>query len=444
MSDRNRSNADRGKRLRVRLLVFLTVIIFGSISGGMRGAWAQSGIIVDLGTGPHGLYPVSINDRGEVVGNVHDPGTGNMRAFLYSDGKRTLLGTLGGTFSRANDINNRGQIVGEFQAGTMTIPTPNGPPHFPKEMVVNVIHPFIYNNLVMSDLSKWGVSGGRNAVAINDQGDIIGHIGDNELESWPPYLYSNGTLTHLDWQGDNQMDEVIALNNLGQIIGVNRSGWDSQRQTYFYRGILYSGGAAIDIGTLGGQSTYVTALNNKGQIVGISQTPDNKMHAFLYSDGKMVDLHVLAGIEPIRFSVAEGINDSGQVVLNVLDSGRSIRAVLYSEGKFSDLGSLGGSEIHASDINNLGQVVGTGRPAGDTSYNGFLYYPPGFPSTPGDVNQNGSVDVADAVLILRVLVQMETLSPEQNQLADVVKDDRVDTSDAVKILRVVIGLDRAF
>jgi probable HAF family extracellular repeat protein len=65
-----------------------------------------------LGTGP-GAFAVFVNDRGQVAGNsfidATDPFT---HAFLWEKGKMQDSGTLGGTFSQSNYLNNRWQLVG--------------------------------------------------------------------------------------------------------------------------------------------------------------------------------------------------------------------------------------------------------------------------------------------------------------------------------------------
>src|SRR5215216_3401327 len=98
-------------------------------------------------------------------------------------------------------------------------------------------------------------------------------------------------------------------------------------------------------------------------------------HPFLYKDGVMTDLGLLAGTD----SQAYGINDSGQVVgLSSIADNQNYHAFLYKDGVMKDLGLLGGtyrsyySNSQANGINNSGQVVGYS----DTSsgeYHAFLY-----------------------------------------------------------------------
>jgi probable HAF family extracellular repeat protein len=78
--------------------------------------WTKEGGIKDLGVLPGDTRSIAwgINDRGQVVGQSTHPGS--RRAFIYENGVMTELQTLmppgSPLLQYANDINNRGEIVG--------------------------------------------------------------------------------------------------------------------------------------------------------------------------------------------------------------------------------------------------------------------------------------------------------------------------------------------
>jgi len=62
----------------------------------------------------------------------------------------------------------------------------------------------------------------------------------------------------------------------------------------------------------------------------------------------------------------------------------------------------------------------------------------------GDVNEDGVVDVGDAILVLRSIVGLTTLNARQIKAADVNGDGVVDVGDAILILRRIVGLVTKF
>ena len=60
-------------------------------------------------------------------------------------------------------------------------------------------------------------------------------------------------------------------------------------------------------------------------------------------------------------------------------------------------------------------------------------------SQKGDVNKDGRINSADALLVLQYSVGSAKLSSEQITLADVNNDKRVNSADALKILQYAVG-----
>lgn len=112
----------------------------------------------------------------------------------------------------------------------------------------------------------------------------------------------------------------------------------------------------LDLGTLGGAASAAYGLNDNGQIVGESRTRAGSQHAFVWSNGVMADLGVLAGA---AHSVAYDINEAGVIV--GASGFRPVRWLPTAGGGYGtaqDLGSLGGCCGDAQAINDGGQITG--------------------------------------------------------------------------------------
>jgi len=117
--------------------------------------------VVDLGPFENNRNDVlALNDCGQYAGVSLNRQTGRIEAFQQEKGMRKMLGTLGGSFSVARGLNNRGEVVG----GSLT----EGDETF---------HAFIYRDNRLRDLNdclepeaRWEV---LQALSINDYGEII-------------------------------------------------------------------------------------------------------------------------------------------------------------------------------------------------------------------------------------------------------------------------------
>lgn len=307
--------------------------------------------IVGLGT-LGGTYSVAqaINDSGQVVGN----GNGVDRAFITGANGvgMSYLDTLGGTRSYASDINNSGQVAGYSFTDTGNI------------------HAFITgaNGSGMSDL---GTLGGDYSIAygINSTGQVVGVSSTEGNAAYHAFITGpNGVgMTDLGTlSGD--YSAAYGINDSGQVTGVS-SIPDTTAQHAFITGP--NGVGMVDLGTPDDLTDSIgRGINNAGQVVGFSGFNDNFI-GYYAVQGFVTGTNgsSMTGLTISIDSRADAINDLGQVVggiNNFCDS--CIRSsFLSSEGTVTDLSLLapvvaaGWSELSAIGINNHGQIVGWGH-----------------------------------------------------------------------------------
>ena len=144
-------------------------------------------------------------------------------------------------------------------------------------------------------------------------------------------------------------------------------------------------------------------INASYQIVGeaIMSSAGTSFHAYRYNvngTGTMIDLGTLGGAS----SQAQGINSTAQIVgWSTTTAGESIRhAFIYNGSTMTDLNSLipgasGWDLIQANAINDSGWIVGYGTNTAGTQ-DAFLLRP----SSPGDANSDGKVDINDLTIVL--------------------------------------------
>ncbi len=247
----------------------------------------------------------------------------------------TDLGTLGANQSYADSLNNRGQVVGSSN-------TEYG----------GWLHPYLWtNNKGMTDLgtidpSKTYLDGV--AHAINEQGQIVGHLSTGTNEG-PAFLWtSTGGMINLGTLGGNNT-HAYSINNRGEVVGTSKAtstGSLSDMHAFLW---TQSGGIR-DIGIGSAQD-----INNRGQVVGMEI-----WRAFLWTEdlGRVFLGDLGGGLT--HASMATAINDRGQVVgWSLTPSGYWHPFLWTPDGGIIDLGSLGNYTSYAWDINNRGQIVGS-------------------------------------------------------------------------------------
>ena len=99
------------------------------------------------------------------------------------------------------------------------------------------------------------------------------------------------------------------VNEAGAVVGYSYTTGDTEIHAFVWTPT----NGMVDLGTLGGTNSYAYALNDQGQVVGRSQTAESSGgHAFVWSASEgMVDLAPLTGY---AYSDAFLVNNSGRVV----------------------------------------------------------------------------------------------------------------------------------
>lgn len=326
----------------------------------------QNGVLTDLGALPGGndSYAFSSNDRGQIVGvsenGTIDPLTGfpEIDGVIWANEKVVNVGTLGGNGSFTGNVNRRGQVVGaalnavpDSFAGSLIIP-----PLFP---VATQMHAFLWESGRMDDL---GTLGGPDSQAqfVNERGQIAGQSftdavanSSTGIPTEDPFLWDGDRMIDLGTLGGT-LGYANWLNERGQVVGTSNLAGDTTHHAF-----VWDRGKLTDLGTLGGKNSEAWFANDAGEVVGRADVSSSSTdhHAFLWDRGVMIDLGTVAG-QPI--STAEGINSIGQVVGDSLGNGW-----LWENGSIVDLNTLvpPGTSIHvggAAAINDLGEIVATG------------------------------------------------------------------------------------
>ena len=368
----------------------------------------------------------------------------------------TEIPTLGGTSSAAYDINNKSQVVGSsktgdfapppwemmpiergfvWQNGVMTAlpPLPAPEPYHGAAMAISDAghivgtssffmffgsRAVIWHNGAVTDMGvvpgtdhcqgnsvndngvvagscmsdfggsgyafRWSQSDGQDVImeplqnedaqgnGIDAQGKIVGGHG----ESVGAFMWNNGAVTPLI--NGPFGASAMAINDQNQIVG-----WNSA-PGFILSAFRWSNGSSIPLGTLGGNSSRAQDINNNGWIVGSSNISPGVEHAFVWIDGTMHDLHDLIPESSGWFlGVAEAINDKNQIVGNGTNPQGQPRGFLLTP--------VGPGDVNGDGTVNVADLLALINSWGPCPAQGDCF---------ADFDNNGVVNVADLLVLI--------------------------------------------
>jgi probable HAF family extracellular repeat protein len=213
---------------------------------------------------------------------------------------------------------------------------------------------------------------------MNAAGQVVGDL-EGPITNQPPtgtndqaYLYSGGTLTMLGTFGARQSN-ALAISGNGQIaIGLQNANTTTAPESI----IIDKNGAITPIPAPSPNASMgVTAINNAGQVLGSYLSPTtNASHAYLYSDGKTIDLGALVN-SPNLMNNPIAMSSNGIVVgMSSTDTTwhGAMGAYIYYNGVMSAIPNYNGNEFIPSQVNAQGLVLGNIW-LGNTNYESALY-----------------------------------------------------------------------
>jgi probable HAF family extracellular repeat protein len=240
------------------------------------------------------VYPADLNDQLTVVGTLQEPQDLRFtQAFRWAASHLETLPSLGGKYSVASAVNAAGEVV-----GSALLPNGNR-------------HAVLWKGSEAQDLGLLAKGDFSSAHSINDKGDVVGEA--NTFPNGQPqaFLWRAGKMQQLPTLRGGTYCTAQAINNAGIITG------SCDLPNGSRRGVVWRGGPAVDLGTLGDEDAPSTALdiNARAQVVGTSEATSDHLRAFIWERGKIINLNQLIPANSgWLLLVASRINDKGEIL----------------------------------------------------------------------------------------------------------------------------------
>jgi len=279
----------------------------------------------------------ALNERGQVAGSYFY-GDIHWAPFVYHQGSFTYPDNLGTDVMQSAGINEAGHIVGTYY------PTPGGRPRG-----------FAWIKGATRDIGDLD-STDAFGTAIDQRDIAYGESNGHAFASFGGHVLDLGA-----WpDGDTVITKVNAA---GVAVGYIR-GYDT------IQAFMATPWSHTILPTLGGESAFALDINEQGVVCGEADTRKGLSHAYRYQDGAMTDLGTLSGG---RTSRARAVNNAGDIVGNSNSGtarGQRAMIVRHESGVMEDLNTLANAKPqgwkleYALDINDRGEIIGSGHRAG--------------------------------------------------------------------------------
>jgi probable HAF family extracellular repeat protein len=181
----------------------------GQAVGWVIGSGQERAVVWDTNAGTKNLstpdgyssLAMSINNSGEVCGELRDPNNKRHGCFWDSGGRMRDIGTLGGRVSIVQKLNDKGQVVGWSQTSS------------------NAVHAFLWTKEQgIMDLDTRGAMYSY-ATSINNQGQVVGYLRTNSRKSHAFVWREETGMVDIHDKLEGAESMACGINCSGQIIG---------------------------------------------------------------------------------------------------------------------------------------------------------------------------------------------------------------------------------
>ena len=300
----------------------------GNASNEYRAFLWTRGVMTDLGTlGGNHSFPWAVSADGAVVVGFAKNASDQTRAFRWtSAGGMTDLGTFGGDVSYADAVSANGAVV----VGRASNDS-------------NFIHAFRWTGGVMTDLGTFG-GNYSSANAVSADGSVVVGQAKNAADFVRAFRWKDGVMTDLGTLPGGTFSVSSAVSADGSVVVGTTS--DASDEVRAFR---WKDGVMTDLGTLlGGTYSESKAVSANGAVVvGFAKNASNEVRAFRWTGGVMTDLGTFGGDQSAAFAVSA---DGAVVVGEASNASNAIRAFIYTNRGMLDvqdwLSSVGG--VHST------------------------------------------------------------------------------------------------
>jgi len=259
----------------------------------------------------------------------------------------TWLGTLNGSYSRANGVSDNGVVVGDIN------------PNFQQRG-------FRWQNGVMQLIGDQPDVTVSSARGVSADGSVV--VGDMNLGAAGirAYRWQNGVMQDLGSLSSVAYARALGVSADGSVIV-----GDSRLTTGDFRAFRWQNGVMQNLGTLTFGNSQANGVSADGTVV--VGTANNNSRAFRWQNGVMQDLGTLGGSEAAAYAVSA---DGSVVVGGARNAAGRERAFRWQNGVMQDLGTLGRQSSFATAVSADGaRIVGRARNEDGRRETGFLWTP---------------------------------------------------------------------